>query len=51
MLPLLQPSEILSFDSACSDELGIKPIDLMEQAAASATRQILCELEARGEGP
>ena len=51
MLPLLQPSEILSFDKVCSDECGLKPIDLMEQAAAAATRHLLEAIEPLGIGP
>ncbi len=48
MLPLLLPNDVRQLDLACHNVLGIPPIDLMEQAARSATTCLRKEPVLRG---
>ncbi|MBK7185713.1 MAG: NAD(P)H-hydrate dehydratase [Ignavibacteria bacterium] len=48
MLPLLLPNEVRQLDQACRDVLGIAPVDLMEQAARSATNSLRSVIALRG---
>ncbi|MCX6139922.1 MAG: NAD(P)H-hydrate dehydratase [Candidatus Kapabacteria bacterium] len=48
MIPLLCANDVLRLDAMCAKELGIAPIDLMEQAASSASEFLLSFLEKCG---